>query len=80
LVKLERDGQDARSRLVMISPAGQARLATIQKGFGPVFSQLLGEWSAEDLEQIIAGFSRLNAKMDEMRQGDEQVVRVSSHV
>lgn len=63
LVEILRDEDDARIRLVCITPAGLSRQTAVQQSFGPMFVRLLEGWSAEDLERLIADLERLSTAM-----------------
>lgn len=66
-VEVGRDSRDARNRPVRITPAGQARLGEVQRGFGPAFARLLDGWSEAELERLTADLARLTARLEEMR-------------
>jgi hypothetical protein len=49
-----------------------ARLAAMQRSFGPVFDDLLQGWEALDLERLIADLTRLTEKLTALNDAERK--------
>lgn len=67
LVRFETTKDDARSKRVLITPAGDARLIEIQRALLPHYQALLDGWSKQETEQLTQQLFRLGSWMDKNR-------------
>ena len=71
-IDIGRDDTDARNRPVRITTEGLARLAAMQRSFGPVFGELLDGWQQAELERLIADLKRLAEKLNALSVADRK--------
>jgi DNA-binding MarR family transcriptional regulator len=61
------DPADKRSRILHLTPAGLARLDELSRRTTEVLAHRLGDWTDEDIGQLIRLMSRLRADFDDSR-------------
>jgi DNA-binding MarR family transcriptional regulator len=71
-IEIGRDDTDARNRPVRITTDGMARLAEMQRSFGPVFAELLDGWQQAELERLIVDLARLAEKLNALSAADRK--------
>jgi MarR family transcriptional regulator, transcriptional regulator for hemolysin len=71
-IEIGRDDTDARNRPVRITTEGMARLAAMQRSFGPVFGELLDGWQQADLERLVVDLARLTEKLNALSAADRK--------